>query len=426
MSNKYRDTIHGFIEVSDLENKIIDSKPFQRLRNIKQLALTHLVYHGAEHTRFGHSLGVMHLVTRAFNSSVNSSNEEIPEEKKKWCVQVLRLIALTHDLGHAPFSHASESVFPDGYEHEDFTEKIIKETEIGELIKRIGKTFANEYGAEYDITPDLLCDIYKGRNSGPNYEYALLRSFMDSELDCDKMDYLLRDSYYCGVKYGTYDVERLLTSLIILNVENRPRLAIKSGDVQSFEEFILARYFMFIQVYFHRTRRFFDIMLEKALKEILPGGVYPSDIEKYLEWDDCRVIQFLKNSKSDYCKYIIDRIVYPCVFATKVHPQEADKREFNRNVRDLKERIGRDNIITDCSAGKLPHKIPKKVEYNDEKSIIIYDTKTNRKTTISEESEIIKSLTEKIDIMRIYCHPRKKEDAYKFIKGVNEVQTGEI
>lgn len=420
MGNKYRDPIHGFIEVSDHENDIINSRPFQRLRNIKQLAMTYYIYHGAEHTRFGHSLGVMHLVTQAFNSAISSSLEKFPEPKRTWCVQVLRLIALTHDLGHAPFSHASESVFPAGIEHEDFTEKIVKETEIGDIINKIGEKFSLEYGPEYNITPELICDIYMGRNAGPNSEYTFLKSFMDSELDCDKMDYLLRDSYYCGVKYGAYDIERLIASFTIYYVDSTPRLAIKSGGVQSFEEFVLARYFMFIQVYFHRTRRFFDIMLGNALKEILPGGTYPAAVEEYLEWDDCKVIQLLKSSPSIYCQNIVNRTVYPCVFETKAHPQVADKREFTRNCRDLEQAIEPENIIRDCSAGKMPHKIPIKIEPDHEKAIVIYNSKTNRKTTISEESEIIKSLTEKIDIMRVYCHPSKREQAYEIIRATNE------
>ena len=126
----YRDPIHGFIEVSKKKKKIIDSSPFQRLRNIKQLATTYLVYHGAEHTRFGHSIGVMHLATRAFKAVTEKNPllfREDPEENKvvtAWYLQILRLIALTHDLGHAPFSHASEALFAGGKEHEDYTKHL--------------------------------------------------------------------------------------------------------------------------------------------------------------------------------------------------------------------------------------------------------------------------------------------------------------
>lgn len=420
--DKFRDPIHGFIEVRRLEKRIIDSPPFQRLRNIKQLAMTYYVYHGAEHTRFGHSLGVMHLVTKAFNATVMNAGRYFEEAKRRRYEQILRLIALTHDLGHAPFSHAAEAVFPEGKEHEDFTEDIIMNTEIADIIHEIGNEFVEAYGEEYSITPQLICDIYMGRNPGPNSEYTFLKSFMDSELDCDKMDYLLRDSHYCGVKYGNFDVDRLIESLTIYESNGMPKLAIAGGGVQAFEEFVLARYFMFIQVYFHRTRRFFDIMLGKALKEVLPNGRFPEETNEYLKFDDGRVLQLIKDSvdKSDACYNIIHRKVYPRVCYTKAHPAEADKREFRRNERELKEKIGEQFFIEDVSAGKMPHKIPLRIEKDDEKAIVIYDQKTGRVTTISEESEIIKSLSEKIDIMSLYCHPEKSKEAYEIMKKINE------
>lgn len=419
---RYRDPIHGFIKVREGENRIINTKEFQRLRNIKQLAMTYFIYHGAEHTRFGHSLGVMHLVTRAFNSAIEGYEDKFPEAKRSWYEQILRLIALTHDIGHAPFSHASEALFAEGMEHEDYTEKIIKETQIADIIRSIGREFVDKYGDEYDITPELICDIYMGKSAGPNSEFTFLKSFMDSELDCDKMDYLLRDAYYCGVKYGVYDVDRLISSFTICYTNDTPRLAIKSGGVQAFEEFVLARYFMFIEVYFHRTRRYFDIMLGKALKSTLPGGKYPEDVTEYLGWDDGRVLQLLKQNESECeaCRNITNRIVYPRVCYTKAHPAEADKREFKRNKRELVSKIGADYLIEDNSAGKMPHKIPMRVELDDEKAIIIYDSKINRRTTISEESEIIRNLSEKIDILSLYCHPAKSKEAYRIMKEINQ------
>lgn len=319
---RYRDPVHGFIEVRPLEKKIIDSAPFQRLRHIKQLAMTNLVFHGAEHTRFGHSLGVMFLVTRAFHMAVENGTAEYRFSRKKieWYEQILRLIALTHDLGHAPFSHASEAVFPDGIEHEDFTEKIIKETEIAEYIYAIGKEFKTK-DEKYDITPDLICDIYRGRDPGEKSEFTFLKSFMDGELDCDKMDYLLRDSLYCGVNYGKFDLERLISSLTIDANDGIPRLAIDYGGLKVFEEFVLARYFMFTEVYFHRTRRYFDYVLGRALKKILPRGRYPQEVRAYLAWDDMRVLQECRKKveKNLYCQYIVERKVYPCVYETSTH-----------------------------------------------------------------------------------------------------------
>ena len=164
-------------------------------------------------------------------------------------------------------------------------------------------------------------------------------------------------------------------------------------------------------------------MLGNALKHILPHGVYPENITEYLEWDDCRVIQLLKENaaNNDACYNIINRIVYPRVDYTKTHPGEADKREFRRNEKELKDKIGEEFFIKDTSAGKMPHKIPMRVEIDEEKAIVIYNSKSGRKTTISEESEIIKSLSEKIDIMSLYCHPDKSTEAYEIIKKINEV-----
>ena len=273
-----RDPIHGFIELSDDERRIIDSSPFQRLRNIKQLALTYLIYPGAVHTRFEHSIGVMKLVSDAYDSALDNTDPGVfsfSEDKRCVYREILRLIALTHDLGHAPFSHASEEVFPDKMVHEDYTRKIVCETEIADIIREIGKKFKDKYETAPIITPELICNIYDGRDPGPDFEYTFLKSFMDSELDCDKMDYLLRDSYFCGVKYGNYDRARLVESFTIYCHEGMPRLAIRKGGVQAFEEFVLARYFMFVQVYFHKTRRYFDKMFVEALKNILPSGVYP-------------------------------------------------------------------------------------------------------------------------------------------------------
>lgn len=414
---KYRDPIHGFIEVSELENEIINSQPFQRLRNIKQLAMTYLVFHGAEHTRFGHSLGVMHLVTKAFRSAIKNGTA-YTFQNVEWYVQVLRLIALTHDLGHAPFSHASESVFPDGLEHEDFTEKIIKETCIADTILKIGRQFQEKYGESFNITPELICDIYRGRNPGSHSEFTFLKSFMDSELDCDKMDYLLRDSTFCGVNYGRFDVDRLISSLTVFVQDDCPRLAIDDGGVQVFEEFVLARYFMFIQVYFHRTRRYFDIMLRRALSEILPDGKYPDDTAEYLTWDDTRIIQLLQQhaQSSEACYNIVNRVVYPRVLHTKAHPKSADKNEFRLMERELYKEIGKENFIMDSSAGKMPHKIPIKTEVSDERAIVIVDNSSGKCSTISENSHIIESLTDKIDIIRLYVKPEYKETALKFIQ----------
>lgn len=412
----FRDPVHGFIDVRPLERKIIDSKPFQRLRNIKQISLTHLVYHGAEHTRFGHSLGVMHLVTRAFRSVVANNEGLFGEERIEWYEQILRLIALTHDLGHAPFSHGSESVLPNGLEHEDYTDRIIINTEIANYINEIGNRFSNKYGEKYNITPELICSIYRGKNIS-NPDFIFLKKFMDSELDCDKMDYLLRDSLYCGVNYGKFDLERLLSTLTAYRKDKDVFLAIKKGGIHAFEEFVLARYFMFVQVYFHKTRRFLDKMLIDFLEENLPEGKYPDNIYDYLEWDDGRVWSMIQASEksSVAADRLLNRRIMKRVYESPAHADRQEIRLYNLLKNDLKREYGTENLLFD-SADKMTHKIPLKYEIDNEKAIPIIVDHSREPSTISMESGIIRKMTEPINVLRIYAKETIAEKAKEYVK----------
>lgn len=432
---QFRDPIHGFIEVSDLELKIVDSAPFQRLRNIKQLATTYLVYHGAEHTRFGHSLGVMHLVTKAFNSALDNykkikGSELFDGIRRAWYTQILRLIALTHDLGHAPYSHASEALFGGEIEHEYFTQKIICETIIAQYIHEIGQKFIEEYqvGAEYAITPELLWLIYGQKNAELDKKYVMpdykfLKSFLDSELDCDKMDYLLRDSYYCGVNYGRYDLNRLLSSLTAYsNAEhNILQLAVERGGVAAFEEFVIARYFMFIQVYFHKTRRYLDRLLVNCIASVLDGGTYPVDTGEYLKLDDDVVYDRIKSialNNVDAARFI-DRKIMSCVYETSVHSNSrADVDIFNIVKRALKN-IPDCNVIDDY-ASKMAHKIPMLEQYNADsgKGIPIILRYRDEPTSISQESLLLQSLIKPINIKRLYVDKEHVEEAKQVVRGI--------
>jgi len=433
---QFRDSIHGFIEVSPLELKIIDSAPFQRLRNIKQLATTYLVYPGAEHTRFSHSLGVMHLVSRAYDSALSNYKKDkgcelFESPKKEWYRQILRLIALTHDLGHAPFSHASEALFDTGVEHEDFTQKILVETEIAKYIRDIGNEFCQHYnvGDEYSITPELLWLIYGEKNPELNLLYIMpdfkfLKSFMDSELDCDKMDYLLRDSYYCGVNYGKYDLNRLISSLSVYNNsnENIMQLAVKQGGVHAFEEFIIARYFMFIQVYFHRTRRFLDKLLVENISRILPSAKYPTDVDEYLLWDDQKVITEIKKRQShdDKASQFINRQIMPCVYETDAHSNSGSDTTIYNMIRKALEKDLNCEIIED-TASKLAHKIPILRQYDSDsgKGTPILTKNMNKPASISAQSLLLQSLIGKpINIRRIYVGGEHAKDAKNLVRSL--------
>lgn len=413
---RFRDPIHGYIEVSPLELKIIDSASFQRLRGIHQLALTHLIYHGAEHTRFGHSLGVMYLASRAFDTVVAKNPGIFSDAEKEWYRQILRLIALTHDLGHPPFSHASESILAQGLEHEDFTEKIIKQTVIADYINEIGQTLISKYGNSYAITPELISDIYLGRRVD-NPHFIFLRKFMDSELDCDKMDYLLRDSYYCGVKYGSFDLERLIGSLNIYKRDSQLWLAVDKGGIHAVEEFILARYFMFVQVYFHRARRLYDKMLTWFLQTELPDGRYPGDVNEYLKWDDARVWMIIKEKESsnDWADRILNRRLFSVVDESSTHSGHEENKISNIILNDLRRKFGKDAIIID-SADKAPHKIPSRHDINDEKAIPVMLPYSQYPVSLSDESGIINNITRPINIIRIYA----REESFDQAKAICE------
>ena len=445
-----RDPIHGFVEVSDLELKVIDSPPFQRLRNIRQLATSYLVYPGAEHTRFGHSIGVMYLVSKAFDSAVNNfklrNNRELfCETEEKWYRQILRLIALTHDLGHAPFSHAFEAIFGKEQKdsargkrikHEHFTMKIICETEIANCIKQISDDFLSanfEIGddkkKDYEITPELLWLIYGQRNpeSDERYrprEFKLLRGFMDSELDCDKMDYLLRDSYYCGVNYGRYDVDRLISSLTIYNNEddNVYQLAIERGGIHAFEEFVIARYFMFIQVYFHKTRRYLDHLLLEAIKDLNLEEInkdYPTD--KYLKYDDNIILEGLKTKAREGKERAIsflERNLRSCVYETRTHSNSRDEDVIYNNIYNrLVETFDKSSVWID-KVVKEAHKMPVFGKYDDPsgKGIPVIVKHSIKARDVIEESLLLSSFESPINIKRLYVDKNKKREAEAIVR----------
>ena len=451
---QYRDPIHGYIYVSEEEQKIIDSPPFQRLRNIKQLSTTYLVYHGAEHTRFGHSIGVMHLVSRVFdavtadNRHIFSNDYKENESKKKWYRQILRLIALTHDLGHAPFSHASEELFPfdpksignsKRLKHEHYTEMIIKAEPISSFISEIEKKLNEEIKEEFDIescdlykiTPDLLSEIYSGSFENctgisiKDPDIVFLKVFMDSGLDCDKMDYLLRDSYYCGVTYGKYDLNRFISVLRLHRDKDTKKLdlLICSSGIQALEEFILARYFMFIQVYFHRTRRYFDKLLVDSLTELLSvddklDGTFPEDISEYLLWDDVKVLQEMKNSSNEAnntkTKQYLSRTHMTCVYESPAHSTEANTKLVKNIFNGLEEKF-KDTIFLFDEVDAQAHKmlLPKQTgSSNDKNSIQVIDKNNGNISDVLKSSLILEGIIKNISICRIYTtinNDNKKE-----------------
>jgi HD superfamily phosphohydrolase len=243
----YRDSVHNIIRL-DLDgdegrllSELIDTPEFQRLRRVRQLGLAHFAYQGAEHSRFTHSLGAMHLATRILSKL--SSKYEISDADRI----AVRCAALLHDVGHGAFSHVIEPILD--FHHEDFTIAAVEseETAIGRRLR------------EFDGgLPRRVASIIRG-----DFRPLALSQIVSSQLDADRMDYLLRDSLMTGVKYGIFDLEWILKSLEI-DQEN-DRLYVSARGLYAVEDYLQARYYMYRQVYFHRTLRSAESVLRSLL-----------------------------------------------------------------------------------------------------------------------------------------------------------------
>lgn len=263
-----RDSVHGDIEISDFENRIIDTLEFQRLRHVKQLGFTYLIYPGANHTRFEHSLGTMFLSSKLANY-LNLT--DFDREK-------VRISALLHDIGHGPFSHVSEPLTD--IPHEDFVLEIIKNSELNDIISE-----------KFSI--EEIDDIIHGKTQ--------LGPIVSGDLDMDRMDYLIRDSYYTGVAYGNIDIERILT-----NIKLDKKLLLNYKGIQAAEFALVARYFMYPTVYQHHTTRIANAMARRAFEEAVKIDLFnPNQIYKL---NDEELLTLLRALGNDYIKDICSRL----------------------------------------------------------------------------------------------------------------------
>ncbi|AKB43528.1 HD domain-containing protein [Methanosarcina vacuolata] len=305
--HELRDPIHNFIHYSTEERKAIDSRPIQRLRYIHQLALTYLVYPGATHKRFEHSLGVMELASRVYDVVTDPNNilddsirTIVPKsafEQQYWR-RALRMAALFHDAGHLPFSHAAEKeLLPEGWNHERITVEIIRSEEM----KKIWN--------DLKIQTEDVVKLAVGKRHCKDYDFTAWEAILSEiivgdALGVDRMDYLLRDSCHTGVAYGKFDHYRLIETMRILpnnynDGSKEPALGIEDGGLHAVEAMLLARYFMYTQLYLHPVRRIYDIHLREFLKTWLQNGVFPIEIEKHLQMTDNEVFVELFKATRD-------------------------------------------------------------------------------------------------------------------------------
>ncbi|MBN1593242.1 MAG: HD domain-containing protein [Candidatus Coatesbacteria bacterium] len=352
-----RDPVHGFISVYPDERQIVDLPIFQRLRGIKQLAMAYLVYPGDMHTRFEHSLGVYHIASRMAEAL-------LPGESNRRNRRIVSFAALLHDIGHGPFSHVSDDVFglidDSGLPasprpaHEHISASILRHD-----------PDLNRIMSQNDIK-DVIA-LLKGEDS----HLSVMREIISGAFDADTMDYLLRDSHFCGVKFGVFDIDRIISTLRTHPERGDHYLAVQDKGVNSLEQFILARYFMTTQVYTHKVRSITDSMIARGIELGLREGVgfletiyhyedSPEFVGNYLRWDDARVVDAIVSDKRQgLCSELFSRLekrrLFKRVFRASIRTLEAPEQVKIRlkAISSARERKLRDDLETAVS--KLEH-----------------------------------------------------------------------
>lgn len=339
-SHEIRDPIHVFIRLNTDERRVVDSIPFQRLRNIHQLAMSYLIYPGATHKRFEHSLGVMELASRVFDVVTNQDNihpivrELIPEISVKtqlgYWRSALRMAALCHDLGHLPFSHAAEKMLlPEGWNHERLTVEFIRSNEMQLIWNSMTPPLRVE-----DIVKLAVGQKKLEGTKFSDWEAVLSEIIIGDAFGVDRIDYLLRDSHHAGVAYGKFDHFRLIDTLRILPKSNdgdgsiEPALGVQEGGLHSAEALLLARYFMYTQVYFHPVRRIYDIHLRDFLLGFLKQGKFPTDIYELRKINDNNVL-------SEIWQAVLDENHVQHEIAQRIVMRGHFRKLYDKNPEDL-------------------------------------------------------------------------------------------
>lgn len=410
---EFRCAVHGFVTLTDWEREIISQRAYQRLRRIRQLGWTDQVYPGAMHTRFEHSLGVMHVATAMYDGIVNSSRAVLEHDLKfddaglQRDRILVRLTALLHDVGHSPFSHAAEELFPQvegedrRYEHEEYSAAIIRE----KLRDAIEQHPLND---NYKIRADEIANLLEG--STETGRSLIWRDIITGQMDADRIDYLIRDSLHAGVHYGQFDWRRLMGCLALVTTDAGLgyRLGVTEGGLHAAESLVLARYLMFTQVYFHKTRVAYDHHLCQALKEILPNGHFPKptgiDLDDFLKWDDWRVLGTLASGEGgEHGQRLCERNHYREVFHTPEAPKKQDLARFEKICEDLGDKL---RVVV--PAEKSWYKV-------DETDIPIQsDNPGSQIVPLSKLSSVIAGM-KPIRKRMAYCSPEDKEHARQII-----------
>jgi len=328
-----RDPIHGDIKITRCLIDLLQTPEVQRLHNIKQLGFAHLVFPGAHHTRFEHSLGSCMIASQIADILSLNENEKT----------LLTCAAQLHDIGHGPFSHTLESILLQrfGVDHIDLTEKLI----LGKydiLTKKeqqfIPTTRVHEILEEHQVDEKEIVRIIRGKLSKKSY----LSQLLNSTIDVDQLDYLMRDAYYTGVAYGMIDLQRLLRTITI----HKGNLTIMRKGVNVVENILMARALMYSSVYFHKTVRIPELMLSKAIEEIPDAEPF-----EFFRMTDAEIMTSLQ-TMGRFQQEIITRLKYRDLFkqayAVSLHDLDKGGVKMVRRLEDVSKRHQKERELADA------------------------------------------------------------------------------
>ena len=419
------DPLHGTIELTATEMKVVDSAAFQRLRFIKQLGFAELAFPGASHSRYLHSLGALHMATRMIDRLLPQL--QLAADQAASLRQAVRLAALLHDVGHAPFSHVTEQVMPPVVDlglapylapgtaagrqatHEDYTVKLLVDSSLTQILEQ---EFAGQ-----GVTPALLVALIT-RHATPaclpilaqagQTLLPLLSQVISGELDADRMDYLRRDAYYCGVSYGQFDHLWLTRHLAPVEHEGSLTLALQHRAVFAFENFLLARYHMFLSVYYHHTPICFDHMLG----QFFATGDYrlPADSEAYLQTDDMQLLLALRASRDSWAQRIVRRRPFKMLLETH-GLGDADE------TAQIEAALAEEKLDTFCvrSRGILSKYFGGEATSSP---LLVLEPDLQRSRRIEHYSPLYRRFEEVVDITRFYCLPEQLERGRRCLRGL--------
>jgi HD superfamily phosphohydrolase len=352
-----RDPIYKRIAFSEVERRLIDHPFFQRLRFISQLSfLQAFVYPGATHDRFTHSIGSMHVARRLIGRCLSASDflrSTLSLEEQQELTKRVMTAGLLHDIGHGPFSHSSEQLFPPlrdlpleaswwkeiqdrRSEHEDYSVLFIQ-------------TLVQEGVLESGFAQDVASLIHGDVCPGPFFLsleqrlptiQSVMKTLISGVADCDRMDYLLRDSYYCGVAYGQYDIDWIISNLGIAKQDGRLIRTVTENGVRALEDFLLARYHMIDQVYHHKTKAGFAHYLEQAVAQKEIEMTIPADPYAYADMRDGQVLEKLCEAAKDPAHYYAHHLMrrLPPRRILRLHDRKPEDRETLAKLQRLCER----------------------------------------------------------------------------------------